>query len=280
MNKTVRTISIDPRVSFATRLTNSEDEHLHNHDFFELFYISNGSIRHVINGTEEELTIGSAYLIHPDITHTFKRHGTCTHRDFIISQKLAMSVCEFIDPEFFKQLTQKGFIQFKIETDNILFIEKMINSFLQNLEITQRKNYEKVLTSTLFGFAYLFLHSDNNASTFKSLCIQAINNNLTKQNAIDEIRAELGYNKYYLCKKFKASFSCTMVDYINNMRIGHARYLLITTDYKISEICEQLGIESIPYFNKLFCKKYGCPPSKYRKSYAVEINEYEESNQT
>jgi len=273
MNKAVNTIVIDPQFSFWSRITDSEDEHVHDHDFFEIFYISDGSITHCINGGKDELTIGDACLICPNVTHTFKRHGACTHRDFIISRTLAKSVCEFIDAEFFANLKSKGFVKFRINPDDVLFVERTITSFMQNLDISKHKNYEKILTSTLFGFAYLFLHEESNSSLFKSLCIQAITTHLIKKDAIELIRKDLGYNKYYLCKKFKAAFGCTLVEYLNTQKLSQARYLLVTTNYKVAEICDKVGFESTPYFNKLFTAEYGSTPAKYRKNNLLKLHD-------
>jgi len=174
-------------------------------------------------------------------------------------------VCNFIDTSFFAQISDKKILRFKLETTDIMFFEKTIANFLENSDTHKKKNFEKVLTASLLSFAYISLGGEKHSGIFKNHCLQILGVRFLSFNAIEEIRKDLGYNKFYLCKKFKNTFGVTLTDYVNNMKINHAKYLLQTSNYKISEICEQIGIESQTYFRKLFTRKYGVTPAKYRK---------------
>ena len=68
----------------------------------------------------------------------------------------------------------------------------------------------------------------------------------------------------YLSKKFKEVFGLTMTAYVNELKIKHAMYLLTVTDLTIPSICEMIGIDSLPYFHKLFRQATGMTPKKYR----------------
>ena len=65
----------------------------------------------------------------------------------------------------------------------------------------------------------------------------------------------------------KEAFGVTLLEYVNGLKLNHATYLLKTTHYTLAEICEQIGIESMPYFIKIFTQKYGMTPAKYRKNH-------------
>ena len=126
------------------------------------------------------------------------------------------------------------------------------------------KNFQKIIVATLIGFIYID-YSRTKTNSFKAKCVQVISDVYDKENAIEKIRGELGYNKYYLCKKFKDTFGVTLVEYVNNMKLDKARFLLVTSDATIEEILEQINFESPSYFNKLFKKRYGNSPGRYRK---------------
>ena len=100
---------------------------------------------------------------------------------------------------------------------------------------------------------------------FQAKCITVINSRFTSHDAVKEVYDELKFNKSYLSKRFKDSFGVTLTEYINELKIKHAAYLLSVTEMTIPAICDMVGIESIPYFHKLFKKYYGTTP---RKSHA------------
>lgn len=57
----------------------------------------------------------------------------------------------------------------------------------------------------------------------------------------------------------------TPVNYLNDYRLSRAKERLQTTSDTISFISEESGFESVSYFCRIFKKKYGVPPNKYRK---------------
>lgn len=260
-----------PTVPFNTFLRDGLDSERHQHQFVEIFYVVNGSITHWINGMEESISVGDLYLIFPNTPHYFIRKNDCTHRDFIINLSLAEPAFHYISQDFFKNLERNKFAHCKITTDDIIFLENNIKNYFEELDISKRKNFEKILVSTLLGLVYLYANKNTNIENFRAQCEEAISNAFIQKNALEIIRNELGYNKYYLCRKFKETFGLTLLDYVNGLKLNHATYLLKTTNYTLSEICEQIGIESMPYFIKIFTKKYGTTPAKYRKQKTPEI---------
>lgn len=248
-----------------TRLTDCDDQTLHAHEFVEIFYVVSGSILHLIGGETYELSAGHLAIVFPHTPHRFLRSGNCTHRDFIIHKSLAKETFNFIDESAYERFKNAKYAHCKVTTDDVTFIEISTKRFYEELDVNKRRNYEKVLVSTLLGLLYLYSNKYTNLNDFKSKCEFLISNSYTLKNTVDIIRNELGYNKYYLCRKFKETFGETLVDHINKLKLNYAAYLLKTTNYNVSEICEQIGIESLPYFIKLFTKKYGLTPAKYRK---------------
>ena len=73
MDAIYKTLTIDPTLTFSTRITDFDDEAVHNHDFYEIFYILEGEITHSYDGIKEKLTTGDAYLITPIVKHSFIR---------------------------------------------------------------------------------------------------------------------------------------------------------------------------------------------------------------
>ncbi|MDR6553891.1 helix-turn-helix domain-containing protein [Paenibacillus qinlingensis] len=65
---------------------------------------------------------------------------------------------------------------------------------------------------------------------------------------------------------FKQQTGCTMIQYINEIRIAESKKLLLETDDKAYRIAELVGFGSLPYFTRVFKAIVGLTPSEYRKS--------------
>lgn len=69
----------------------------------------------------------------------------------------------------------------------------------------------------------------------------------------------------YFSSYFKKTFDINYVDYLNKVRLAHARELLKHTSYSVTEIGEKTGYLNASTFATTFKKYYGISPSEYRK---------------
>lgn len=84
--------------------------------------------------------------------------------------------------------------------------------------------------------------------------------------SISEIAKSLALNDKYLSRLFKQKTGQTILQYISDLRLKKAVYLLRETNLPISEIGMCIGFEDVRGFSRLFKKKYGITPSEYRSS--------------
>ena len=260
-------------LSFASKSNFCNDEFLHNHAFVECFFICEGSIIHKIHDTQDVLSVGDGVIILPGCSHSFERFQPCIHRDNMISMELFEECCQFFNKNLFDGLQQSKYIRFHIDIDRIQFFEKSVISYINCSDVFQKKKYEKLLVTLLLSFITLpEFYKSSSVNDFYSLCVSTISDVFNKPNAIDLVHQQLQFNKSYLSKKFKDVFGVTMTDYINEMRVKYASYLLSVTEYPLPHICELIGLESLPYFNKLFKNYYHTTPAKYRKDIKKEQN--------
>jgi len=71
-------------------------------------------------------------------------------------------------------------------------------------------------------------------------------------------------NKDYLSRKFKETFGSGMVAYLTNIRIKHAKELLVSSDMQVQEIAIAVGFQDEGYFTKQFKKIVSMTPAAYR----------------
>lgn len=68
----------------------------------------------------------------------------------------------------------------------------------------------------------------------------------------------------YLSRKFKERKKCTVMQYLENIRLRKARELLETSSLPISDIAQEVGYNDSNYFARSFRKVYGVSPREYR----------------
>lgn len=88
--------------------------------------------------------------------------------------------------------------------------------------------------------------------------------------SLDQFADEEGIPAYALSKVFKQETSTNFIDYLTQVRLEHAKKLLIETDLKMNDIAKRVGYRQ-SYFNRIFKKHEGITPTQFR-SYAAESN--------
>ena len=84
--------------------------------------------------------------------------------------------------------------------------------------------------------------------------------------SIDSICQRLGLSRSQLHRVLKDQTSLSTSRYIRQRRLLQARHLLSTTDLRISEICDQVGITNYQNFSTYFAEEFSVNPTDFRKS--------------
>lgn len=70
-----------------------------------------------------------------------------------------------------------------------------------------------------------------------------------------------------LKRRFKAATGVAIIDYVQNLRIDEAKRLLETTDDPADEIGFAVGYEDASFFRRLFKRRTGITPGRYRRMF-------------
>lgn len=80
-----------------------------------------------------------------------------------------------------------------------------------------------------------------------------------------------GYHEYHLNRLFLEHTGSTIRQYILDMRMGHAKKILLNTDLPVSAVAESVGFNSNSYFSTYFRQTVGLSPAQFRKKYRNSI---------
>ena len=70
-------------------------------------------------------------------------------------------------------------------------------------------------------------------------------------------------------RTFKQTFHCSPHQYLIQVRLAQARYMLKNTNYEVKEIVNLIGIDCVSSFIRFFKGRYGVTPGNYRTGIAA-----------
>lgn len=82
--------------------------------------------------------------------------------------------------------------------------------------------------------------------------------------AFAEILRLAGMSKASFARHFPRYTGFTFTEFLNRVRLDHARRLVLATDDPIGEIAYASGFNHLSYFNRLYLRRYGRTPSSDR----------------
>lgn len=83
--------------------------------------------------------------------------------------------------------------------------------------------------------------------------------------SLRRIASDLHISPNHISSIFSKKLKISLRDYINNMRISEATYLLTHTEKRITEIMQECGFTNQSTFNKTFFEICGVTPRQFRK---------------
>ncbi|HEY4110124.1 AraC family transcriptional regulator [Puia sp.] len=91
-----------------------------------------------------------------------------------------------------------------------------------------------------------------------------IDGNFTEPIDLDRLSREACLSRYHFHRLFTRIYQLTPHQYLTRKRIEQARQCLAANELTVTEICNEVGFESIGSFSTLFKKEIGHAPAHYR----------------
>ena len=93
-----------------------------------------------------------------------------------------------------------------------------------------------------------------------------IKEHFTEKISLDMLAKEFHMSEKYVSRYFVQHFHMTFSNYVQHLRLIHAKNLLETSNDNITDIALQSGFYNVSYFIRSFKKEYGISPLQYRKT--------------
>lgn len=239
-------------------------------------------INYIISGDRKMITPSYSYSYHSgDVSmgEPFTYHRTISESNMPYERILIKFTPEFVDPflkqvgmDIFGELYKQRLFHFSEQArENI---EKMFFDML--FEYGKDVPYKEViLQGMLFRLLTNIYENKLNVEMTKyktSLtepvlnCIYYIENHYNDKISIEAVAELCHFSCSHFSRLFNSQLGMSFSEYLGNVRIGHAKRLLLQTDKSITEIALDTGFCNGDYLSARFKNKVGMTPTAFRKN--------------
>ena len=142
-------------------------------------------------------------------------------------------------------------------------IQSFINQSLGETSQTTAFSID-LLRKTCQKYAAAMLQSSGSERIVDTI-IQYINEHYCDDLSIAMLSEQFALSANHITNLLKQELGIRYNDYITQLRLEHAKELLVTTTLSVKNITSACGYYSQSHFTKLFVEKEGCTPIEYRK---------------
>ena len=143
---------------------------------------------------------------------------------------------------------------------NVQFLEQTVKSLIAN-RVKLKDHYTSEIPSSLKNQTVGKIDRKF-ISEFSSIVESNIGN---EHFNAEDIAKALGISRMQLYRKVKALMSINVNDYIMNVRLQKAKFLLQHEQLTIAEVSYSVGFSSPAYFSTVFKSKFGLTPSAFKE---------------
>ena len=269
--------------------SDSVSTRMHNHDFFEFFYLQRGEMDYIVEGRRYTLKEGSLLVIAPNELHRPDVKECMEHEKIVIwvspallsilSQWIPGLIHDFFsvsqtghhfqsDINYSKELQQVLKALLKEQRGQDMYKSTMCQCLLLQLlllvkrmyESTQNQQSEEALSpSVLSGKEQRAPCDLNHVFTY-------INAHYTQDLKASDLAERFFFNLNTLNRRFKIQAGMSVSEYIREKRLAIAR-LYMHQGMNAAQACAASGFSDYTTFYRSFCRRYGISP----KAFAAHI---------
>ncbi len=244
---------------------NVEFPFLHDHVHYEIILITEGCIKHTINGVTYTEQKGYARFIKPQDKHKFhfankKKSSVLT---FVYNQEIAEHIFKLY-PILLDDTSSSGFYMNNDTFDTVL--SKTIAA-----QFLPKETYEQytILIVLRIISAYCeqkFNNIDANPQWLNNF-LTFLHNPENLSIPLPDLAKHSSYSYSQLTRLFKRYMGTTLIDYIKETKMNLAKNYLLNTSKSVTEIAIELHYDSVSSLNHNFKKATGLTPLQFRKQH-------------
>lgn len=156
-------------------------------------------------------------------------------------------------PRMKQLITELQTTDFSPLTERLMLESKVLEIVAIMLEMGQRQTAQQQFISK------------RDEEKIRYAC-EILKGDLVNPPGLAQLARLIGSNEFALKKGFKAVFGAPVYQFLQQLRMDRAQYLLLNTDQQIGEVAIEVGYDNLSAFTRAFRQRHGMVPSEMRKT--------------
>ena len=226
-----------------------EESPPHNHKNYEIIVYTKGN--GTIHAAEKDIAVGPGkmIIIPPGIVHSSSKSSTDFERIYINGE---------LNQTFF--LTSPTVVLDNSANEGLLLAKMIYTNRYSNRE------YVVALINAFTHFLLQNIKMDDDIFLAIKNIVEEISNNFFDCNInLNALLKKSGYSEDYIRAQFKKITGKTPTEFLTEIRINHACYLIdiYKNLFSLADVAERCGYTDYVYFSRRFKQIMGVSPQKY-----------------
>jgi len=257
-------------------------DHLHQHPEIQLTLILSSEGKVIVGDFIGTFKPGDIFLIGPNLPHVFRNdsryytepgegqaHSLSVFFEWQSFGEKFLSLPELANLQDFSKLSDRGLlIQEPVKSrvsqlirqlfrkngmDRLIVLLKILNI------LSTERNMEPLASAGVYS-AFDEQDGKKLADIYRFTM-----NEFHRKITLDEVASIAHMTRNSFCRYFKKRTRKSYIDFLTEIRIGHARNLLQHADLSISQISLEVGFNNLSNFNRKFREVCSITPTDFRK---------------
>jgi AraC family transcriptional regulator, dual regulator of chb operon len=246
------------------------DVRQHTHDFCELFLVESGHGRHRINGRSQELLPGHLVFIRAQDVHAMQGHGrdTVTFVNIAVALGVAETTAKRIGG-FAQQAfgAQRSLLPLAVSLSSNS--RDRMNVAIHGLAGSARDRLAaECFLLTALQIAQESVGSEgviSIAPEWLAAAVEGVKEPKVFQQGVAGFVSVAARSAEHVARETRRHYGMSPGELVAQARLEHAARRLELSDISVTELSFECGFESLSHFVRLFHRRYGEPPLRYRR---------------
>lgn len=255
-----------------------EDVATHDHNFFELVYITGGSTHHTLNGIHGSLHSGDYFIVDYGSEHSYEQSENLTLINCLFYPEIiddTLKGCCSFDELLHVCLLRYYKLYYGKASANHIFqdqdarILQLLTGMMKEYE-EKKVGYSEIFRSRLLEILILIMRNViQRDSIIKNdtiiEVIKYIKSHYSSSRILSTFCDLYHYSPQYISRIFRQETGFTVSEYLQKVRIEKSCELLAGSNLSVADIAESVGYTDLKFFTSLFKRMIKMTPRDYRK---------------
>lgn len=252
----------------------------HTHPAHELMYLVDGSCEVEVDGKRMTLKPNQFIFVRQGVPHCLSIHSRCT----LLNYEFSFAKQDGVDVGYLlaQSADCRAFLA-QLPPYFVRYDKRKLGYALKDLidELEQSRDgvlLPLLVQRMLLELTYNEAQNSQSGILYLKKAKSFMEQNFQQPIQVADIADFVGVNHSYLQTLFSKEFGCGLMQYVAQLRLDRAGFLLANSSSSVIDIAFAVGFNSRQHFAYSFQKRFGMSPQKYRKikgqAFAVDTHDF------